>query len=53
MKLGYKKRQRNYVIKTMEKNEGMLAPDVLKRISLLDAIFWVKAAWKDVRDSTF
>ncbi|XP_053406646.1 tigger transposable element-derived protein 4-like [Mercenaria mercenaria] len=52
MKLKYRKKQLQYVISQMELKQGKSGFDLLKDISVLDAIYWVARAFKEVEIST-
>ncbi|XP_053405128.1 uncharacterized protein LOC128558887 [Mercenaria mercenaria] len=52
MKLKYRKKQLQYVISQMELKQGKSGFDLLKDISVLDAIYWVARAFEEVEIST-
>jgi hypothetical protein len=51
-KLKYRKRQLQHVLVTMEKNPTKLGPEILREITILQAIYWISAAWKEVESDT-
>ena len=51
LKLKYRKRQLQYVLAQLERTEKS-GPQILKEISILDAIYWVARAWEEVEAST-
>ena len=51
VKLKFKIRQMKYVLRLMERFTGDQS-EMLKRINLLDAIYWVNASWEEVEAST-
>lgn len=52
MKLKYRKRQLQHVLLQMEKQKDKSGDQLLKDISVLDAICWVAQSWKEVEVST-
>ena len=52
MKLKYRKRQLQYQIGHMEKDKTLSGPELLKKISVLDAIYWTNNSWSEVEKST-
>ena len=51
LKLKYRKRQLQYILTQMEKNDKV-GSQVLQQISILDAIYWINGSWKDIEVST-
>ncbi|KAK3104668.1 hypothetical protein FSP39_007460 [Pinctada imbricata] len=51
-KLKFRKKQLLHMIKTMDLHPSMSGPDLLKKTSVLDAIYWMNAAWNEVQTST-
>ncbi|XP_062609218.1 tigger transposable element-derived protein 4-like [Saccostrea cucullata] len=52
MKLKFRKRQMKHMIKEMDKHPDICGTDILKQITILDAIYWVHSAWEEVQTST-
>lgn len=52
VKLLYRKQFLRQVLFELDKDETETAPDVAKSVDLLDAMLWVKRAWRDVKPST-
>ena len=52
MKLKFHKRQSQKILAEMEKKKDVCGTDLLKQISMLDAIYWIKHAWDEVETST-
>lgn len=48
----FRKRLLAFIAKEMGKDAHITGPDVLKRINLLDTIYWIKAAWQEVTPLT-
>jgi hypothetical protein len=46
------KKQLLYMIREMEKNKELCGSDILKKILILDAIYWVAKSWEEVEKST-
>lgn len=51
-KLKYRKRQLQHVINQMDLSQGKTGTDLLKEISILDAIYWISGSWNEVECST-
>ena len=52
LKLKYRKRQLQYVVVAMDKNSVKTGPQILKEITLLQAINWIHRAWNETDPST-
>ena len=52
MKLKYRKRQLRHMASEIEKNKTKSGSEILKTISILDAIYWINSAWAEVADTT-
>ena len=52
MKLKFHKRQSQKILAEMEKKKDVCGTDLLKQISILDAIYWIKHTWDEVETST-
>ena len=52
MKLKFHKRQSRKILAEMEKHKDMCGSELLKQITVLDAIYWVKNSWDEVESST-
>ena len=51
-KLKYRKLQLRKMIVAMEKNNAICASQLLKEVDVLQAIYWFKQAWDDVKAET-
>ena len=51
LKLKYRKRQLQYVFGQMDSTDKT-GTDILKQISILDAIYWINGSWKEIEPST-
>lgn len=51
LKFKYRRRQLKYILTQMERSDKV-GSDILKGISVLDAIYWIHASWKEVESST-
>ena len=51
-KLKYRKRQLRKTIVAMEKDKAIYASQLLKEVDVLQAIYWIKQAWDDVKAGT-
>ena len=52
MKLKYRKLQLRKMVAAMEKNKTVCASQLLKEVDILQAIYWLKQAWDDVKEET-
>lgn len=52
MKLKYRKRQLQFVINQMDRQPTKTGSEILKTVSVLDAVYWVASSWKEVEAST-
>ncbi len=52
MKLKYRKRQMSHVVSQMELFPSKEGTECFREVNILQAIFWVSAAWDEVQDST-
>ncbi|XP_033730203.1 tigger transposable element-derived protein 4-like [Pecten maximus] len=52
LKLKYRKRQLKHVIRAMDKDKTKCGTQLLKDITLLQAIYWIDSAWKEVDVTT-
>lgn len=52
MKLKYRKRQLQHILSAMEKDKTKCGSELLKEINVLQAIYWINSAWKEVELST-
>ena len=48
MKLKFRKKQLQYLLSVMDKYPELTGLHLLKLISVLDAIYWVKNSWNDI-----
>lgn len=51
LKLKYRSRQLSFIVSQMERNDKV-GSQVLKEISILDAIYWINGSWKEVNPTT-
>ena len=52
MKLKYRKRQLQFMIAQMDKDTTLSGPEILKKITVLESIYWIDRSWKEVESST-
>jgi len=52
VKLKYRKRQLQHVLVEIEKQPSKLGPEILRDISVLQAIYWVNSVWQEVKPDT-
>ncbi|XP_033747074.1 tigger transposable element-derived protein 4-like [Pecten maximus] len=52
VKLKYRKRQLQHILTNMARHKIMTGSQLLKQISILDAIYWVNRAWNQVETDT-
>ncbi|XP_052215921.1 tigger transposable element-derived protein 6-like [Dreissena polymorpha] len=52
VKLKFRKRQLKYVLEEMDRHPTKLGPEILRDISILDAIYWISAAWRELSTET-
>lgn len=52
LKLKYRKRQLRHMAVEIEKNPTKTGSEILKRISALDAVYWINASRTDAEGST-
>ena len=52
MKLKFHKRQSRRILSDMDKNKDMCSSELLKLVTVLDAIYWLKSSWDEVESST-
>ena len=52
MKLKFRKKQLQYLLSAMDKHPELTGPHLLKLISVLDAIYWVKNSWNEIEQKT-
>ena len=52
LKLKYRQRQLQHVVNIMDSKPGKSGPELLKEISILDAIYWIARSWSQVEEST-
>ncbi|XP_045178721.2 tigger transposable element-derived protein 4-like [Mercenaria mercenaria] len=51
LKLKFRNRQLSYIVSQMERTDKV-GSQVLKEISILDAIYWINGSWKEVTPTT-
>lgn len=51
-KLKYRKKQLQHVVSKMEVNPTETGPELLRKITILDSIYWLARAWKEVETLT-
>jgi hypothetical protein len=51
-KLKFRKRQLQFMLSQMDKGESKTGTQILKDISVLDAIFWISRSWDEVEITT-
>lgn len=52
LKLKFRTRQIHFVLDQLEKDKTITGPEVLRKITVLDAIHWLGKAWAEVQEST-
>lgn len=52
MKLKYRKRQLQHVVMELERSPAATGPQILKEVTILQAIYWVIGAWRDTTCET-
>ena len=52
LKLKYRKRQLQFMIAQMDKEKTLTGAEILKKISVLEAIYWINRSWREVEAST-
>ena len=52
LKLKYRKRQLLRILQELEMNIGASVVDIAKKASILDAIYWIAASWKEINQET-
>lgn len=52
VKLKYRRRQLQHVLTELEKDKTKLGPEILRQITILQAIYWVSGAWREVESDT-
>ncbi|XP_053403566.1 tigger transposable element-derived protein 6-like [Mercenaria mercenaria] len=52
VKLKFKKRQLQHMVRGMEQHPAMQGSELLKQITILDAIYWLSNSWSEVETNT-
>ena len=51
-KLKYRKRQMTHILAQLRSNPNVTGPEIMKKVTVLDAVMWAAEAWKEVAPET-